>query len=553
MAGDAYLQPRTTGPGFKAKIAAQTSAGAGDAGRLAALDAAGKLDLSTMPTTVVGSVLRANITGSASVNVVGVAACDLTLTGNVTSFAITGWLASTAILQRVRIRVLQDGTGGRSFDWKLIAGLWAESPPDTLDTSPNATSLQFWASTSDGGTTVWLEPIGIVYTNTQSTVQATESTVPAITGGGTADVGHPYSMVTSVILVDQSTGERVEPDWKHILPTDPGSDIRITFVGTVGSNAYKVRVAGMTATPPRLTVTASEWEQVSLAITGATTIDPRIDWTGPAGAVQWLWGDGTISTPTSGSTVSKTYGSAYTGNVILRWKRGVKIIRFISNSDFWSFNVGLLADAFPNLVYIEGQGNAIVGDVSTLAPLTAMAGLFLNGNASLAGALDVAIAGMTLCNSVNLGSTKVGGTVASFSGKTAMRLVDLNGTFVTGDIATFASIPLLQVLLINNTAVSGTISALTPCTALQALQSYTTSTTGDPSLIAAAAVAQLSSLRHFTVATNPTTAQLDATITALAAGAVSNGTLNIGGTNPAITNTSGKTTLQGRGWTVTNN
>lgn len=52
MAGNKYLVPHPTGPGYAQVEATQTSAGAGDAGEIVALNSSGKVDITMMPSGV---------------------------------------------------------------------------------------------------------------------------------------------------------------------------------------------------------------------------------------------------------------------------------------------------------------------------------------------------------------------------------------------------------------------------------------------------------------------------------------------------------------------
>jgi len=105
-------------------------------------------------------VLRQNITGAATVDVTNREAAELTLTGNVTGLTMTGFEADTTQLQRVRVIIRQDATGGRTFaTGGITGGVWPGTAPTITNTAANGISLQFWASTIDGGTTILLEPI----------------------------------------------------------------------------------------------------------------------------------------------------------------------------------------------------------------------------------------------------------------------------------------------------------------------------------------------------------------------------------------------------------
>lgn len=122
-------------------------------------------------------VLSASITGAASESIAGGSALDLTLTGDVTSLALTGWTAGS--FQRIRVQVVQDGTGGHAFDWRDVTGTWAAEHTDPTDTTAGAVMAQFYAVSTDGGTTVWLEPVNPTPTADALVENSAEASTPS--------------------------------------------------------------------------------------------------------------------------------------------------------------------------------------------------------------------------------------------------------------------------------------------------------------------------------------------------------------------------------------
>lgn len=194
-----------------------------------------------------GTVLQQDIAGTAAVNVSGRSAVELRLTGNVSSLTVNGWDADTTRTQRVRFRVRQDSTGGRSFAWNQVTGTWVETPRTNPSTAAGVTSYQWYAVTTDGGVTVWLEPIGVGLDCLW--MQVSDKILPGVAAGGSVTVAHPYSMVASVDLIDQGNGRRVLADWAHTTPTDPASPVRIEFSAAHTAGTYKARIAGLASTP----------------------------------------------------------------------------------------------------------------------------------------------------------------------------------------------------------------------------------------------------------------------------------------------------------------
>jgi hypothetical protein len=497
-----------------------------------------------------GTVLRANITGAATANVSGRGAAELTLTGNVTGLTISGWDTDNTKYQRVRFQIKQDATGNRAFAWAGVNGTWLETPPSTLDTTSGASSLQFYASTTDGGTTVWLEPIGLAYAEPCVYMQVAETTLPAVAAGGQATISHSYATVYGCELIEVATGQHVVPDWKRVTPTAATSDLAVTFTNAIASGQYKAQVAGLASQPCVLTVTASEWLQVTLAVTAATTLTPTVSWTGGnASSVQWVWGDGTITTPTSGTATSHTYGSAYTGNVVLRWRRGTTITLLQTlGTAAWTYNLRAISN-LTGLTNYAGFGTGITGDLAAFTPMTSLAvisvpGLAITGNLV---ALPATATTVNLSDAAN-----VTGNLSVFSGR-PMVVIGVHHTNVTGDLSAVAGMAAtLNNLQLSATATTGDITTLAGFGLMSTLAVDQTSIVGDPS-IAIASMAQLKVFQFYNMGQIPTTPQLDQVISTLAAGAVNNGILQIYGNNPPTTNNAGIGTLTGRGWSVLHN
>ena len=499
-----------------------------------------------------GSVLRANITGAATANVAGRGAAELTLTGNVTGLTISGWSTDNTIVQRVRFQIKQDTTGGRSFAWESVNGVWLESPPSALDVTPSGSTLQFYAITTDGGATVWLEPVGIGYANPCIYMQLVETAIPAVTAGTPVTINHSYQMVYGVELVEVATGRRVIADWYHTTPGDESSSVTIDFTATHPANTYTARVAGLAATPCSLTVTSSEWVSIQLGLTAATTIDPTVTWAGgAAGRVQWVWGDGSApENATSGVALPHTYASAYTGNATLRWRRGTNITILRTSNDPWTYSLATAANGLPTLSTLSAfnGGATITGDLAVLSVMPSLLAVTLHNNPGLTGdigALPRTILGFSAENC---------GYGGDLSGITGMSLVTFvaNNTSVTGNLSSISAMTTLTNLQLNDTTVTGDVSSLAAMTGMVELRLGSTNVSGNINT-AVNAMPNLTQLEYNSVAINPTQAELDTLIGTLAGRATVNGELRIAGSNPAITNTAGVTTLQGRGWSVFHN
>ncbi len=567
-----------------------------------------------------GTVTRDNISGAATLDVAAHSAAELTLTGNITALTLSGWDTDNTIYQEIHVQLIQDATGGRTFDWSSTTGTWVESPPDTFDTTAGTTLLHFIAWSTDGGASVWLRPLGVAYSSDCLYAQTVEADVPATSAGGAATVSHSFSIVGSVDLIRQSDGRRVVADWRHVTATDPSSAVEIDFASAVAAGEFKVRVTGQSSIACVLSVSVSEWIYINLSAGAANSLSPRVDFVGPAGNAQWIWGDGSAPEDvTSGAEMTHAYGATYTGPVLLRYRRGVRFTRFESPSDRWNFDTSAIS-TMTDLTFLRLDGTQVSGDVGNLAGLTALT-VFYGFSSSMSGDVG-ALSGLsslvqlwlfstgvtgdisqltsisTLDNlnlanttvsgdvgtlsaipgigTIQLSNTGVSGDIAPLSAVTALREFRVNDTGVTGDIAAFAAMTTLTAVQLQNTSATGAIDSLALSTGLTVIEINgttiagsvdslaglgslinfrvnNTGVTGNPSVVSGASAGTLRIFTYLFVGALPTAPQLDQVITDLAAGTITGGTLNVSGTNPAITNTAGVATLQGRGWTVAHN
>ncbi len=612
----AGIEAGATGDQVAAEVAVTPS------GPLVADDVQEALEALAAATDPTGRVARQNISGGASIDVSGVAAAELTLIGNLASLDFTGWAADNTAHQAVRVRILQDAIGGRSFDWRDVAGTWVETPPDSLSTVADGTTLQFYAVSNDGGDTVWLEPIGVEYSPGCAYMLANEIAVPDVEAGGTVTINHAYSFVASVELINVATGQRVLADYRRAAPVDPQSAILIDFSNAAPAGTWLAVVAGVASQPCDLSISAdSEWQSIVLSVAGAGTVSPTVAHDGSVGDVEWVWGDGSPHTEAvSNVAANHTYSPAYTGQVVLRYKRGVTITVFdVGFENAWDFDTSVLS-GLTELTYLRVSNNPVTGKVADFARMTSLGTLSAHGT-NLGPALNPiaaqtqltalqlystnvygdigAVASITGLTQLQVYDTDIDGDVAGLAGLTALQRLDIYNTDIHGDLAALSAMTSLTALNIFGTSIEGDIAALAALTALIQLQAQSlnldgdvaalagmtaatfinlaatnvdgdvadlapltllatlylqsTAVTGDPSVLATAIAATLTRFTYHTLDVAPTVASLDGTIAALAAGSISSGTLDLGGTNPPITNNAGVTTLQGRSWTVTHN
>lgn len=106
----------------------------------------------------VEKVSTANITGTASVNLANGNVFYLTLTGNVTSFNLSGATTGKACAITV---YLKQGATARTVSWSLASGSlkWAGGSVPTVTASANAIDC-FVFETLDGGTTWFGSVVG---------------------------------------------------------------------------------------------------------------------------------------------------------------------------------------------------------------------------------------------------------------------------------------------------------------------------------------------------------------------------------------------------------
>lgn len=147
---------------------------------------------STVPTS---RALTANITGAASTSVAAAGSLELTLTGNLTSLTFTGWPVG---YHRVRVTVVQDATGGRTFTPTTITGTWVAPPADPKVTTANSVQAQFYALSTDGGATVWLESAAGGSATKQSAEGSTPSWANLAAATLTADTDNWAAPATTV-------------------------------------------------------------------------------------------------------------------------------------------------------------------------------------------------------------------------------------------------------------------------------------------------------------------------------------------------------------------
>ncbi len=426
-----------------------------------------------------GTVARENISGAATLDVTGHDAAELTITGNVASLAFTGWDADTDLYQRVRVQLIQDATGGRTLDWRDVAGNWVESPPDSLPLDASGTTLQFYAITTDGGTTVWLEPIGIQYGPGCAYMLANDAAVPAVSAGGTVTINHSYSHVASVELIEVATGQRVLADYRRAVATDPSSAILIDFTTAAAAGTWLAVVSGIASQPCALDVSAdSEWDSIVLSVNNAASVTPRILHDGAASDVQWLWGDGSAPEDvTTNTNITHNYAPNYTGDVVLRFKRNVRFdaIDLLSESA-WDFDVSALSPLV-DMTFVRLQGTNVTGSPSafeTMPNLDVLNLALTNVSGSING-----VAGLTSLTQLIINGTSISGDVGAVSALMALTSFDGYNTPLSGDIAQLAALTNLTQLRLFNTSVSGDVSSLATLTSLSLLVIYNANLTGD--------------------------------------------------------------------------
>jgi len=349
------------------------------------------------------TVTREDATGGYVLNVTGHDAAELTLVGDVSPLSFTGWdPAADNKAQRIRVKVLQDATGGRVFDWRQTEGVWAETLGD-LSTVGGDTSVQFDVVTLDGGTTISLEPVGVQYgaLNCPVVTAAPEADIPA---GNNVDIAHNFDMVTSVILIEQATGDYVLPKWSQ-LGAAPDAPVSIMFAPDALAGEYKARITGSAPFNCTPSTVVSQWQTLNFAAVAASTLNVIVEYVGTPTDVQFVWGDGTVTNPASGGTDSHTYGAAYTGAVQLRWRTSVDITRInMLGQPEWGLNVGVsdLPSTLTRL-QIDGTASTLSGGTADLPRTLTILDAF-NTPASIIGNAADLPTGMTTLRANNSNS-----------------------------------------------------------------------------------------------------------------------------------------------------
>lgn len=168
----------------------------------------------------------------------------------------------------------------------------------------------------------------------------------------------------------------------------------------------------------------------SLSITAATSASLTL--TSNDGAELWVdWGDGTVVSCASGATVSRTYASAFTGNVLVMTATPLSTLTMIeSASDGWTFDLSALPTTVTRVVF-NGANTAISGD---LASIPAVTYLVVWGSNTVSGSLS-SISGVTYLSLT--GSNTVRGDLASISKATYVAVHGANT--ITGDLSNIPS------------------------------------------------------------------------------------------------------------------
>ena len=381
------------------------------------------------------TVAREDITGAATFDVAGHSAADLRLTGPVSDLSFTGWDTSTELLQEVLITLIQDTTGGHTFDWAALNGVWTETPPDPLTKlAPDDTSLQFWVRTRDGGASLEFEPVGISYNaGSCPTVAMTSFTTPAVVNAGdTVNLAHTFTTFGDAVLYDTTTGRKVMADLIRATPTDPASAISIEFAGAHPAGQFHVVAWGETADgcPPNLEVGWATWVTTTLQMAASTTVNTVFQHDGALGDVQIIpeFGAAPIDV-TSGAPVGHTYAAAYTGPVTLRWQPGVTVTTMNDGpTDRWAFDVANLPREMTR-VEINSE-NSVTGDIGSLPPT--LDTLDIRGSNTISG--DVATMPATMTSFTLRGDNSTSGLVSAVPA--ALTRYDNRGNNTTsGDIA----------------------------------------------------------------------------------------------------------------------
>lgn len=222
-------------------------------------------------------------------------------------------------------------------------------------------------------------------------------------------------------------------------------------------------------------------------------------------------------------------------------------------------NTNTLTGSFPNisscslLRVFDISTNAITGPVPNIDGLTALQYFTVSTNATLNGTFP-SLTYNTALLSISAISCGFTGSLPSIVTNTLIQTASLSLNSFSGAIPAFGANTALTIYYCQgNTTLNGDIPTLNSCTTLATFYAYDNVITG-----VAAGFAVPATLHNFQAQNNLLTqAAVDAILAAFVlAGASGVYTLNIGGTGNAIPSLAGaadKSTLQGRGWTVTTN
>lgn len=244
----------------------------------------------------------------------------------------------------------------------------------------------------------------------------------------------------------------------------------------------------------------------------------------------------------------------YTGNKTLRFN-----LDPATSLTAFSCTTNTLAGVFPDisnctaLTSFDIGTNAITGTICNLDKLTALQSFACAGNPGLGGAWP-SLTRNTALLTIAARSCAFTGAPPSIATCTLMQTVDVALNAFTGAIPAFGANTALTSYNCRTCAtLNGSIPTLSGCTALASFFGYDNAITG-----VAAGFAVAAALHDFEVQNNLLSqAAVDAILAAFVlAGATGAYTLNVGGTGnaaPSLAGAADKSTLQGRGWTVTTN
>jgi len=103
-----------------------------------------------------------------------------------------------------------------------------------------------------------------------------------------------------------------------------------------------------------------------LPVNNASVLEPTIVFGGQPGDVEIVPGDGTAPIPvTSGVEVAHAYGSPFSGDVVIRFRRGTLITELSDTSTPWVFNLAALPDSL-TVLSITAPASATAGDHAEL-------------------------------------------------------------------------------------------------------------------------------------------------------------------------------------------